>query len=64
MSRTQDAIALMKAEGLSANAASKRIGVSVSAVLAGLKRERKKIEKQGICPHCGQKLPEKTIDTP
>lgn len=47
MSRTREAIDLMQSEGISANAAAERVGVRVSAVYAGIKRDQK---KRGLVP--------------
>jgi hypothetical protein len=59
MSKTQNAIAYMRTHNTSANAAAKACDVSVSAVLAGLKRERVKAEKAGQlkpCPCCDTRV--------
>jgi hypothetical protein len=56
MSKVQDAIAYMREHNVSANKAAEVIGLRVSAVYAGIKREKVRLEKAGLlvaCPCCG-----------
>ena len=50
ISRTQAALALMEAEGISASEAARRVGIAAGTVLSAKMRMRGK----QICPCCGQ----------
>jgi hypothetical protein len=51
--RVQQAMALMQAEGITANAAAVRVGVDVAAVYRAIKLR----STRETCPTCGQVLP-------
>lgn len=53
-SKTQQALQLMRDEGISAYGAAKRVGLTTTTVHNAWRKS------QGICPCCGQKI-EKTI---
>jgi predicted DNA-binding protein (UPF0251 family) len=58
MNKTDQAIELIEKEGLTVRQAARKIDISESAVHAAVKK--RKAEKTGTCPCCGQKLPEKS----
>lgn len=51
LSRTQQALALMETEGLSAYAAAEKVGMKPTALYVALKKQRMKTS--GCCPTCG-----------
>ena len=57
MSKTQEAVRLVREQGMTVRAAARAVDLSEQTVRRELQRQ------SGICPCCGQKLPEKTIDT-
>ena len=57
-SRTQEALRLMRDEGITAYAAAKRVNPPLTTTTVHNAWRK----SQGICPCCGQRLPEKTID--
>jgi hypothetical protein len=61
MTKTADAVKRVLA-GEKAYAVAKDMGLSPSGLYVALSKERKRAA--GYCECCGQKLPEKTIDTP
>lgn len=50
LSKTQQALALMEAEGIGASEAARRVGIKAGTVLSAVMRMRGK----DICPCCGQ----------
>lgn len=57
-SKTEAALALIE-QGRSVRAAAREVDVSEAAVHAALKKQRAK--EQGVCPCCGQPLPERKL---
>lgn len=53
MSKTQDALRLMREKGLTPYAAAKEAGITPTTLYAAIKREESKTAKE-LCPCCGQ----------
>lgn len=53
MSKTQDALLLIREKGLTPYAAAKEVGITPTTLYAALKREEAKKATE-ICPCCGQ----------
>lgn len=61
MSKTQDALRLMREKGLTPYAAAKEAGITPTTLYAAIRREEAKgvIER---CPCCGSQVPAERID--
>ena len=61
MSKTQDALRLMREKGLSPYAAAKEAGITPTTLYAAIKREEAK-GNMASCPCCGSVVPAEKID--
>jgi len=57
MNKTQEAIKLVES-GMTQYAAAKEMMLNRATLSRAIKARNEKLLKQGICPTCGQKLPE------
>jgi len=61
MSKTQDALRLIREKGLTPYAAAKEVGITPTTLYSAIKREEAKSEKQA-CPCCGTLVPNEKIN--
>lgn len=61
MSKTQDALKLMREKGLTPYAAAKEAGITPTTLYAAIKREEAK-GALATCPCCGSVVPAEKID--
>ena len=61
MSKTQDALKLMREKGLTPYAAAKEAGITPTTIYAAIKREEAK-GAMATCPCCGSVVPAEKID--
>lgn len=61
MSKTQDALRLMRERGLTPYAAAKEIGITPTTLYAAIKREEAK-GNMASCPCCGSLVPAEKIN--
>lgn len=56
-SKTQEALRLMREQNMTAYQAAKAVGATATTIYAAWNKQ--KAEQAGVCPCCGQKLPDK-----
>lgn len=61
MSKTQDALQLIREKGLTPYAAAKEVGITPTTLYAAIKREASKMA-MSACPCCGSLVPAEKIN--